>query len=441
MYPQNADDLPDRIRASRAKQRGGRAAWCEGTLELAAEFAEGRARYTNNQGFSYWLVQHNLDFASSDDRAAYIKLGQNIEIAREILEETHSTSVEQIVRNYADRLRDVPNTPIEKPVEPEVTLSPPEEAVTVISPPAENDLLGKDVPDPEPESVVEAPAPVAPQKTHSRSIKPSPTTWVKKYIWALGDEKLAEAFVARIRPDSNQHNLETMFSKILHKPGGRSLVREAAELLAAHPHWQPATGASKAFSPRCFHRGFGGAKSNGWPISPSGLKHAIAEALECERRVLLPPVHQRTAVTPQGTNVVSIKVPVADSRIISREELLRISAPAERLEFGEPFESPREDEDIVVYGTVIRRKGEKPEYYQRVWSMVRYMELFEHYMAIGEPKPGNRGSNYAQMGHFFRDAHGITMGLYWNQFAHAVRTMKDPEAGIQRAQQTLRLKA
>jgi len=176
------------------------------------------------------------------------------------------------------------------------------------------------------------------------------------------------------------------------------------------------------------------------------LKHAVKEALEYERRSKLPPIEECVAAvvpTPPSnpapaSNVVPIK---PDPRIITRDELMRISALAPTIEFGEPFESPREDEDIIVYGTVIRRKGEKPEFYQRVWSMVRYMKLFEHYMEIGEPKPSNRGSNYAQMGHFFRDAHGVTMGLYWNQFAHAVRTMRDANAGIQLAQQTLRLKA
>lgn len=89
----NADDRPDplleRISAAYTRAMNGDREWREGTLELAEALAEARARFSDNKSFGRWLnAMPGLDDLGSDDRAALIGMGRNLDIAREILNET-----------------------------------------------------------------------------------------------------------------------------------------------------------------------------------------------------------------------------------------------------------------------------------------------------------------------------------------------------------------
>src|SRR5436190_16909007 len=77
------------IRAGYARARAGEQEWIAGTLELAEALAAGRGQFTSNQKFGAWLA--NQDFKIGDtDRAALIGIGQNLDLARTVLEETQS---------------------------------------------------------------------------------------------------------------------------------------------------------------------------------------------------------------------------------------------------------------------------------------------------------------------------------------------------------------
>jgi hypothetical protein len=86
------NNLTDRIRAAFARTERGREEWIEGTLELAACLAEGRARFIDDRQFSAWLAQNELDHLGRDDRAALLGMARDLALARLILQETKRVS-------------------------------------------------------------------------------------------------------------------------------------------------------------------------------------------------------------------------------------------------------------------------------------------------------------------------------------------------------------
>lgn len=84
--------IAERIRAAYKRTQQGRWEWIEGTLELAAALADGRARYSSNQEFAHWLVDMELDDIGHQDRAALIAMAANLALARSILEDSQRSS-------------------------------------------------------------------------------------------------------------------------------------------------------------------------------------------------------------------------------------------------------------------------------------------------------------------------------------------------------------
>lgn len=90
--PLSFSKLAERIRAAFTRTEHGKQEWIEGTLELAVALAEARERFPNDQQFSYWLVDNDLECIGHQHRAALINMASDLVTARIVLEETKRTS-------------------------------------------------------------------------------------------------------------------------------------------------------------------------------------------------------------------------------------------------------------------------------------------------------------------------------------------------------------
>lgn len=89
--------LVKQIKAAIDRCDKSRADWIEASIELAGLLCEARARYPMNERFSKWLDEHEIKL-NAEDRAALLKLGQNIEAMRVILDRSESRSYQHIWR-------------------------------------------------------------------------------------------------------------------------------------------------------------------------------------------------------------------------------------------------------------------------------------------------------------------------------------------------------
>ena len=91
--------------------------WIEVTLNLAKEFHEARQELSSNQAFAKWLAVNALDNIGHQDRAAFIKMGENLELTRIALEETNRKSIQLIWRKEIEpRLRKGTKTDTNSPI-------------------------------------------------------------------------------------------------------------------------------------------------------------------------------------------------------------------------------------------------------------------------------------------------------------------------------------
>ena len=88
--------LAEKIRAAYARTEHGKREWVEGTIELAAAFADARSRFPAHQQFRHWIADAELDFINHQDRAALISMADDLDLARIVLEETERTSWQHI---------------------------------------------------------------------------------------------------------------------------------------------------------------------------------------------------------------------------------------------------------------------------------------------------------------------------------------------------------
>jgi DNA-binding transcriptional regulator YhcF (GntR family) len=90
-----------------------RAHWIQIKLDLCRLLAAARAEFLDDAKFGKWLDQHEIGI-SKDDRAAYIAMGADLEIARQVLEITNSRSIRLIYRDAQDRFRSAEKPPRHK---------------------------------------------------------------------------------------------------------------------------------------------------------------------------------------------------------------------------------------------------------------------------------------------------------------------------------------
>lgn len=82
------DSRAARIRAAFDRTERGRQEWVAGTIELATELYAVRCELDgDDRRFGVWLAENELDDLGKNDRAALIKIGEHIGIARPILQE------------------------------------------------------------------------------------------------------------------------------------------------------------------------------------------------------------------------------------------------------------------------------------------------------------------------------------------------------------------
>ena len=103
--------LAERIKASYENAVKDRNEWVSGTLELAANLDEARARFPSEIDFGVWLAQNELDWLGKGDRAALLGMANDLDVTRIVLEETKSASLRVIWREEVEpRLHDVAKT-------------------------------------------------------------------------------------------------------------------------------------------------------------------------------------------------------------------------------------------------------------------------------------------------------------------------------------------
>jgi hypothetical protein len=102
--PQKSEDqLAGEIMDAWKRREISRAAWIDASVELAGLLCEARARYPAHQRFNGWLEQHNIPI-DIHDRAALLKLGQNVKAMRVILQQTDRTSYRYIWQDTERRI-------------------------------------------------------------------------------------------------------------------------------------------------------------------------------------------------------------------------------------------------------------------------------------------------------------------------------------------------
>jgi hypothetical protein len=87
--------LAKEILIAKTQAYDNRSAWIAAALRQAGALAFARAQFHSNQAFGKWLIAHAIDYPK-DQRAALIYIGQHIDIAKPILENTNSWSYREI---------------------------------------------------------------------------------------------------------------------------------------------------------------------------------------------------------------------------------------------------------------------------------------------------------------------------------------------------------
>jgi hypothetical protein len=88
-------DLPwTKVHNALAQEAEGRKGWIEGTLELSTILGDARKRYDSDQAFSAWLTEHGYgeDRLTRRDRQALINMALDLNVTRNVLQETHRRS-------------------------------------------------------------------------------------------------------------------------------------------------------------------------------------------------------------------------------------------------------------------------------------------------------------------------------------------------------------
>jgi hypothetical protein len=124
--PEPLDVLAERFRLAYKRSVKSHNEWVETTLEMASALWDARRQFDADQAFSVWLVQNQLDEHDKNDRAALIKMGEHIELARKVLLGTKLTWLRRIWEDeLAPRVRELSN-PDKIGIEPEKEQKPAE---------------------------------------------------------------------------------------------------------------------------------------------------------------------------------------------------------------------------------------------------------------------------------------------------------------------------
>jgi hypothetical protein len=114
------DPLALAIRNDLAREAANRQEWIAIKVSLCRRHGEAKRKYGDLISFGRWFDENVGDLISKDERAAYVAMGEHIEIAKQVLTATTRNSVQHIYRQeFLPRFRHVTKTP--KPRKPQVT--------------------------------------------------------------------------------------------------------------------------------------------------------------------------------------------------------------------------------------------------------------------------------------------------------------------------------
>jgi hypothetical protein len=412
-YPLNDDDLADRLREDLDRLDNNDAEWREITLNLCLLFAEGRRRCDSNQAFRLWLFERDLiERVSHQDRAAYIKAGEDMEKTRILITETKNRSIRTIVEvewpkrfPETDRLTSSGKTTLVETNISETISSVPQEAVTVISPIVES------IP------VVAAPLtqpsnPTLTLKTkHVQPSTPSRGSSGRKHpIETYFKDKTVTDTIFKLWGRRGNHSAVTL-SRLSEKPANRPMVLKMIEVVKAN-NWTPIQGA-QGLAPSILHSAFKG-KGTVYKETPTGIQACIDEALEIDRKLrgVVDPAEEARRHEAYQAMLARLKASTSPT-----------SMPTDA---GDRFNTPTSDEDIVVYGTVIREKGTHPEVYQDWWQGASL--IFHILEVFGPLKPDqlrNVGHTLNTARHWLRGINVAQLELVLGEVGNAMLAAKD----------------
>lgn len=104
-FPTKLERLAASIGGLLARDAANRKEWIEIKLSLCAEFVDARIQFKADQVFGDWCRTHfDID---RNDRTAYVAMGRDLELAREILEITERRSIRHIYEKEFKPMREV----------------------------------------------------------------------------------------------------------------------------------------------------------------------------------------------------------------------------------------------------------------------------------------------------------------------------------------------
>jgi hypothetical protein len=94
----NLDIAWGKIEKGLALEAEGRKLWVEGTIELITILDDARKRFASDQEFGTWLTDNGYgeDRITRHQRTALLNMAEHLDLTREVLEQTHRLSWEQI---------------------------------------------------------------------------------------------------------------------------------------------------------------------------------------------------------------------------------------------------------------------------------------------------------------------------------------------------------
>lgn len=351
--------------------------WVALSADLAAIYAQARRLYeSNDRAFGRYLDESGLNGYNSDDRAALVAFGSDIErFKRACALSDQRRSYQHLYRN--EWTQAVPSVPEIVPTSRQVTEDVPlgGAAENPAQPP---ETAGDSSSNPETENATPArrPAVIGSQ--------------LERGMGGMG-QRLRARF---LNDRGEQGDTFYILHKVLGKTGGRRALMELLTLMEENPHWEP-TKNSKVLSLRTLHRdprffnapGTAAVRYENDAVTPNNLRKMIRVARDLLRRGYglpegaLPPVDPRPA---QGS---TLRVRSPEDIAAERAQLLALLPETRSRPNGDcpesgpwqpperPRYTPSADEAITINGVVVREAGIRPNLYHYEWRTLQFLPV------------------------------------------------------------------
>ena len=358
---------------------------------------------------------------SHQDRAAYIKAGEDMEKTRILITETKNRSIRTIVEvewpkrfPETDRLTSSGKTTSLETNISETACSVPQEAVTVITPSVKPVFVSEPVTLQIP-TQPSNPVPVLTTKHVQPAATPRKPSGRKHPLEIYFKDKTVTDTIFELWGRRGNHSCVTI-SRLARKPANRPMILKMIEVVQAN-NWMPSQ-TIQGLTPSLLH---GNLKLKGTTYKeiPSGIQACIDEALDLDRKA-------RGEVDPEAEARRQAAYEAMLARLKASTSPVSVSADT-----GDRFNTPASDEDIVVYGRVIREKGAHPEVYQDWWQGAEF--IFHILQVFGHLKPDqlrNVGHTLNTARHWLRGINVAQLELVLGEVGNAMLAAKDETGGL-----------